>query len=720
MEDVNITKTDELRPVYEQEVVNPNTQDWIVCDRLPDVDALAHSALNVSWILDAPSGKHGFLQRDGDSFRFADGTRARLWGANVVAKANFLDREDADKLVGRITAAGFNLVRFHHMDASWVKPNIFGVGKGTRNIDEESILRFEYLWSELKKRGVYFMVDPLCSRIATKELDGIDSNAGFKASAVFVPELKELQKEYARQLFQHVNPYTGMCMKEDPSLVFVDIINEDSLLWANAAAWAMGEDVEIYDRFNRLFTDWLKKRYASTAELAEKWSAPGKEGLLAEEGLDTLVRVPLDFNTEGLKRLSAEKQSDIRRFCTGLHQKYYEEMLMFYREEIGLHCMIAGSNAPTYPDILDLYSNTACGADFLDQHAYYGGTAWGRFWLEDNLKVFTIAESSFSEINRTILDTFQERRVRGFPYLQSEWNQVEPNFYSSECLPLLSAYGALFGWNPVFFAFLQEGIPTKAQMQMCFDIYEIPTKSAVAPICSLIFHRGDVLEATDGYYVPVTVEEAVRCRDFENPIPRDMKRFTRTGLCFKDGQEGMAEQEEQNTRLLAALKRNSAGGVIKSITGQLTWHNGLGFTLDTPYSCGQIGFVGRFDFATEFASFEMYNRHAAVLLASLSGKRLTEADHLLLTAAAGWRMVGETFSEDARTLLHAGDPPMMVEPVEGKILLKTEAEYEVYCLDFSGSRRMAAPVRRIPEGLEIILTKENKALNYELIRRTAC
>ncbi len=718
VEDITVTLTDGMKIIYDDETINPDTSEWIECRELPDVNTLKGSALDVSGFLDAPAGRHGFIRRNGEKMEFSDGTRARFWGVNIVGEACFLEKEDADRLIERIACAGFNLVRFHHMDAPWVKPNIFGAaGNTTRRIDEEAIDRFEYMWAECKKRGIYFMVDPLCTRTAHSETDGTDSNSGFKASAVFSPELQELQKEYVMQLFSHVSPYTDTCLRDEPALVFVDIINEDSMLWSNAATWAMKDNRELYKSFNGIFTEWLKKRYSGISELREKWSDGLGEGLLENEDFEKGISVPLDFNTDGIDRLSDAKQSDIRRFVTELQRDYYVKMLEFYRKNVGLKCLICGSNAPTYPDTADLYANTACGADFLDQHAYYGGTAWGTFWLEDNLKMFTICESSFSDINRTILDTFQERRVYGVPYVQSEWNQVEPNIYSAEALPLMAAYGSLFGWNPVCFAYLQ-GKPTRVpKLSMTFNIYEVPTKYSIAPICGLMFQRGDVSETEDGFYVTVSPDEAIANPHFDSKIPRDVKRITKTGLYFTDSDSEEPDLSAGNERVLRFLESTKKDNTLTSTTGELKWHNGVGTVIDTEYSSGCAGFVGGKRFETQNAVFNIESRHAAVIISSLTREKISDSKHLLLTAVGGWRMKNERISPDGKTLVCAGEPPMLVQPVCGRVTVRSGVEYDVYRLGFSGERLGKAETALTDAGFEIILKNENRALNYELVRR---
>src|ERR1700722_4552123 len=45
---------------------------------------LAHSPVDVSFLLDAPAGKHGFVRAQGGHLVTGDGARIRFWGVNVT------------------------------------------------------------------------------------------------------------------------------------------------------------------------------------------------------------------------------------------------------------------------------------------------------------------------------------------------------------------------------------------------------------------------------------------------------------------------------------------------------------------------------------------------------------------------------------------------------------------------------------------------------------
>ena len=80
--------------------------------------------LNYSHLLDAPAGKHGFVETRKGHLYFADGTRARFLGFNVATRSNTPDHETADKMAERFASMGVNIIRLHAADAP--------VGEGLR------------------------------------------------------------------------------------------------------------------------------------------------------------------------------------------------------------------------------------------------------------------------------------------------------------------------------------------------------------------------------------------------------------------------------------------------------------------------------------------------------------------------------------------------------------------------------------------------------------
>ena len=123
-----------------------------------------------------------------------------------------------------------------------------------------------------------------------------------KIAGIFTPALIEAQKQYAKDLLGHVNPYRRVRYADDPAIAFVEITNEDSFFMWNGDETLRTlppfyENI-LRGRFNR----WLKRRYSSNDGLRTAWSA-GTEPLgrnLLENGnfrLDT-SGVPQHWNLE--------------------------------------------------------------------------------------------------------------------------------------------------------------------------------------------------------------------------------------------------------------------------------------------------------------------------------------------------------------------------------------------------------------------------------------
>src|SRR5579871_1950399 len=133
------------------------------------------SFLNVG---DQPAGRHGFLHVEGEHLAFADGTEARFWGTNITGRALFQsDKSDVQRQSRRLARLGFNLVRIHHHDAPWVKPNIFGDGRANSSalLSEEALTRLDWLIKCLEDEGIYVWLDLYDSR----QLTASDQVEGF-------------------------------------------------------------------------------------------------------------------------------------------------------------------------------------------------------------------------------------------------------------------------------------------------------------------------------------------------------------------------------------------------------------------------------------------------------------------------------------------------------------------------------------------------------------
>ncbi|MCP5110886.1 MAG: hypothetical protein GY953_08640, partial [bacterium] len=78
------------------------------------------SPVDVSFLLDAPAGKDGFITvRDGHLVK-PNGERFRIWGVNLSMQGNTPDKDLAPTYADYLARFGVNCVRVHHFD--WPTP----------------------------------------------------------------------------------------------------------------------------------------------------------------------------------------------------------------------------------------------------------------------------------------------------------------------------------------------------------------------------------------------------------------------------------------------------------------------------------------------------------------------------------------------------------------------------------------------------------------------
>jgi hypothetical protein len=207
----------------------------------------------------------------------------RFFGTNCVADGAFPPLDEVRFIAGRLRKMGYNLVRLHHLDNGWTSTgSLFGNQIDTRHLNPANLDRLERFLAELKANGIYADVNLHVGRTFTRA-DGVpdaDSLLDFgKGYTFFDPLLIALQKEYARQLLRHVNPYTGIPLADDPVMAMVEVTNENSLyaLWRNdkLKTYAAGGILPVRHQrlLDSLWGTFLRQRYGTTDALASSWNS---------------------------------------------------------------------------------------------------------------------------------------------------------------------------------------------------------------------------------------------------------------------------------------------------------------------------------------------------------------------------------------------------------------------------------------------------------------
>lgn len=245
------------------------------------------SVTNISGWRERPAGGRGFVvARDGHLF--AADRRLRLFGVNLCFGACFPKHDDAEKVAARMAKFGINCVRFHHMDNQVAPNGIFlnvppSDPRRMRALDPSQLEKLDYFIAQLKRHGIYADLNLHVSRVypGLPTWEGMPSF--LKGIDNFHPQTIALQREYARDLLTHRNPYTRTRYVEEPAVALVEINNENALLdeWWKGALDAM--PAPYSDELRRQWNAWLKARYRDTAALRQAWGA--REEPLGQEML---------------------------------------------------------------------------------------------------------------------------------------------------------------------------------------------------------------------------------------------------------------------------------------------------------------------------------------------------------------------------------------------------------------------------------------------------
>ena len=216
-----------------------------------------------------------------DGHFYAGGKRIRFWGVCVIGAAAFPSHEDAALIARRLASRGMNQVRIHLIDGSYSPMGLFDPEhKGELRILPSQLDKLDFFIAELKKHGIY--VELPVDGYHWRNISGVQEYPGtdFHKFAAFSSGFPlwnnhfiETEKQFARDFFGHVNPYTGKAYTEEPCVSTMEIVNENGLIcaWRGGhfrTAWPDAMIADLQSHWNK----FLKTRYATTERLRQSWA----------------------------------------------------------------------------------------------------------------------------------------------------------------------------------------------------------------------------------------------------------------------------------------------------------------------------------------------------------------------------------------------------------------------------------------------------------------
>ena len=98
-------------------------------------------------------------------------------------------------------------------------------------IDNDHLNLMDYLIAEATKRDIYMLFSPIVTYDSQFPEMNDATNTGFaktykKSMLIHDEKAIKCQENYMKNILNHVNRYTGRCIKDEPNIIFVEIINE--------------------------------------------------------------------------------------------------------------------------------------------------------------------------------------------------------------------------------------------------------------------------------------------------------------------------------------------------------------------------------------------------------------------------------------------------------------------------------------------------------------
>ena len=654
--------------------------------------------IDLSFLNEDVAGEQGFVTVKDGHFVKGEGEPIRFFGTNLTFGSAFPDKEIATKIAARLAKMGMNVVRFHHLD---MRAAPSGIWDSTMlKFDPAQVEKLDWLIYQLKMHGVYTNLNLHVSRTYPGVEDEIARFRFGKSIDHFHRPYIEMQKDYARTLLTHVNPYSGNSYVDEPAVAFIELNNENSLLsnWQHLPELTDKHKEDIL----RQWISWLK---------SENISPDGNDLFMIIDGYDADA--------------SKVQKEYLWKFLFEIEMNYAKELSDFVRNDLKAQPLIADSQA-SYSGVAGIHREAEY-SDWIDMHAYwehpkFPGESWSRTnWLVRNT-------SMVSDKKGGTLSRFSQHRVEGMPLTISEYDHPAPNFYCAEMYPMLNAVAAFQDWDGIYH-FTFNNPWDEGRISGFFSSAGHPLKQIFIPVGSVIFRMGAVAPGRNKVQLQLPRDQVIN----ELVNYGNILRLHGSNVHLLWEREGApialpilrpyeVSLKGDKVKLSEAVDRPS--GAWMSETKELTWDNRDSlqsvFTINAEAVKGAVGYIAGKDIELGDVTIKMDSTEfnwGVITLTSLDGESINDSKKVLLVAAGRVENANMEWNADKTSVGSGwGNSPSRVEGIPAKISFKNAKKFKAYALDPQGNIGNEVKVYKPGYDRFIVVGAQHKTLWYILKR----
>lgn len=658
-------------------------------------------------------------------FENAPDQAVRLRGFNFmpggwVYRFYKMSHAELEELAEQIRLQGINVLRYHFLDSVLCGRSGFPTPRAKLRklpdvpkpsspdalpIDAAFLDRFDYFNKCCRERGIYLMVDILTDGNSgwTSASDKVPMRENFRFGMLFDhPGYRANYLAGFRFLMNHVNPYTGKRMVDDPQFIGITFLNEYEHLFSDKSLEA-------------LTPEWRRFRNPTAPESVPAFS---RQLLAADTPDGVAARAWLQDRIDEINRffLAAAENAGFRGFVT------LWDMFMRNLEGVARRGMNAVSMHTYFAHPISAR---------LAPATYRQRLQYGR-WLRGTM--MKVVQSSSIVHRNGYFNRAAATRVFGKPFLLTEYSHNGYNRYSHEAGLLQGATAALQGWDALMSHCNLIALYYEPFRAFSFDNGSNPAAKVASLLTAFLWQRGDMAEAGHAVNFVVSPERA-GSTDLLGAIGSGCNALaflTRIGSNYEGKKlsgawnveppsftgarsrgmyvvltEETREQEELLRRMVGQLRTGGilpadnrtdpACGLFESETGELlvdTRRHTL--SIVTPRTEGAVCKGSRL-VKLDTLTISANSIPCAIAAVSLDRREtLREAERILLVIATQFAAANSVWStENFDAELDVGRLQLLCRTGKFELSLETNRGKvpKLYALNFNGTREKELPVR---------------------------